>query len=106
MVNGLTPAEVQAIKQEIFASLHCALPGMVESFDEDAGTACIRLALSKLPVLRDVPVFAGNDVHIGDLCLAYGGGGHANAGTCQLENDVVDTELPVIIEKLNGRIPV
>jgi len=69
MNNGLTPAEVSALKQEIFASLHCALPGMVESFDEDAGTACIRLALSKLPVLRDVPVFAGNDVHIGDLCL-------------------------------------
>ena len=41
-------------------------------------------------------------VNIGELCLSYGGGGHANAGTCQLENDVVDGELPNIISKLNG----
>lgn len=34
---------------------------------------------------------------IGALCLSYGGGGHANAGTCQLENDKVDAELPNII---------
>lgn len=40
-------------------------------------------------------------VNIGDICLEYGGGGHANAGTCQLENDIVDGELPKIIEKLN-----
>ena len=42
-------------------------------------------------------------VDIGELCLSYGGGGHANAGTCQLDNDVVDKELPIIIEKLNGK---
>ena len=40
-------------------------------------------------------------VNIGDICLEYGGGGHANAGTCQLPNDKVDSELPKIIEKLN-----
>ena len=45
-------------------------------------------------------------VNIGDLCLSYGGGGHANAGTCQLPNDQVDSELPTIVEKLNGNIPV
>ena len=45
-------------------------------------------------------------VNIGDLCLSYGGGGHANAGTCQLPNDKVDAELPTIVEKLNGNIPV
>ena len=39
---------------------------------------------------------------IGALCLSYGGGGHANAGTCQLENDKVDAELPNIIAKLNA----
>ena len=44
--------------------------------------------------------------NIGELCLSYGGGGHANAGTCQLDNDKVDAELPVIIDKLNGKIPV
>ena len=42
-------------------------------------------------------------VDIGELCLSYGGGGHANAGTCQLDNDVVDKELPNIIDKLNSR---
>ena len=39
---------------------------------------------------------------IGELCLKYGGGGHRNAGTCQLENDVVDSQLPDIIAALNG----
>ena len=43
----------------------------------------------------------GGTVDIGELCLSYGGGGHANAGTCQLDNDLVDQELPTIIEKLN-----
>ena len=43
----------------------------------------------------------GGTVDIGELCLSYGGGGHANAGTCQLDNDLVDQELPNIIEKLN-----
>ena len=41
-------------------------------------------------------------VDIGELCLKYGGGGHHNAGTCQLDNDVVDAELPAIIEALNA----
>ncbi|MBQ9591065.1 MAG: exopolyphosphatase [Butyrivibrio sp.] len=40
-------------------------------------------------------------VNIGELCLEYGGGGHANAGTCQLDNDKVDGLLPEIIKKLN-----
>ena len=44
--------------------------------------------------------------NIGELCLTYGGGGHANAGTCQLDNDKVDSELPIIFDKLNGKIPV
>ncbi len=41
-------------------------------------------------------------VNIGDLCLKYGGGGHANAGTCQLDNDKVDAELPNIVAALQG----
>nr|AHF25167.1 exopolyphosphatase-like protein [uncultured bacterium Contig87] len=44
----------------------------------------------------------GSDVDIGELCLKYGGGGHHNAGTCQLDNDVVDRELPNIIAALNA----
>ncbi|MBO4666836.1 MAG: exopolyphosphatase [Bacilli bacterium] len=42
-----------------------------------------------------------SNADIGMLCLEYGGGGHRNAGTCQLDNDVVDKELPKIIAKLN-----
>jgi len=41
-------------------------------------------------------------VDIGELCLKYGGGGHHNAGTCQLENDEVDKQLPDIIAALNA----
>jgi nanoRNase/pAp phosphatase (c-di-AMP/oligoRNAs hydrolase) len=44
----------------------------------------------------------GSTVDIGELCLKYGGGGHRNAGTCQLENDAVDQELPNIIAALNA----
>ena len=43
-----------------------------------------------------------SDFDIGALCLKYGGGGHRNAGTCQLENDEVDEKLPVIIKELNS----
>lgn len=43
-----------------------------------------------------------SDADIGELCLRYGGGGHRNAGTCQLENDAVDAELPNIIAALNA----
>ena len=42
-----------------------------------------------------------SDADIGELCLKYGGGGHHNAGTCQLENDTVDAQLPDIIKALN-----
>ena len=44
----------------------------------------------------------GSEVDIGALCLRYGGGGHHNAVTCQLDNDKVDDELPGIIEALNA----
>ena len=44
----------------------------------------------------------GSKVDIGALCLRYGGGGHRNAGTCQLDNDTVDQQLPEIIAALNA----
>lgn len=44
----------------------------------------------------------GSKVDIGELCLKYGGGGHNNAGTCQLDNDKVDATLPEIIAALNA----
>jgi nanoRNase/pAp phosphatase (c-di-AMP/oligoRNAs hydrolase) len=42
-----------------------------------------------------------SQVNIGDICLEYGGGGHHNAGTCQLDVDKVDVLLPEILQKLN-----
>ena len=69
MNDSLSPQELLALKKEILSSLHCALPGIVESFDEDTGTAGIRLALSGMPVLQDVPVFVSNEVNPGDACL-------------------------------------
>lgn len=38
--------------------------------------------------------------NIGDLCLKYGGGGHENAGTCQVENDQSEKVLGELIEKI------
>ena len=43
----------------------------------------------------------GSKANIGKICLSYGGGGHYNAGTCQIENDEVDEALPDIIAALN-----
>ena len=84
-------AELQALKQEIFESLHCALPGKVVSFDADSQTAVIRPAVKhrrvssraecsgvegspssiSFPLLRDVPVFmpVSFEIHEGDACL-------------------------------------
>ena len=42
-----------------------------------------------------------SEANIGELCLKYGGGGHKNAGTCQIDNDKVDEALPEIIAELN-----
>ena len=69
MSDALSPVEIQALKKEIFSSLHCALPGIVEAFDDSSGTASVRLALSGMPVLQDVPVFVCNEVSVGDACL-------------------------------------
>jgi nanoRNase/pAp phosphatase (c-di-AMP/oligoRNAs hydrolase) len=39
---------------------------------------------------------------IGELMLTYGGGGHANAGTCQVENDKSEQVLQELIKKINA----
>ena len=73
---SLSPEDVAALKREILSSLHCALPGRVESFDAETGTAVIRSGVKsaggiELPLLRDVPVFLPEEREIqpGDLCL-------------------------------------
>ena len=42
-----------------------------------------------------------NPVAIGEIMLSYGGGGHFNAGTCQVPNEDADRLLQEVIEKLN-----
>lgn len=39
--------------------------------------------------------------HVGELMLAYGGGGHEAAGTCQVDNDRADTVLQALISRIN-----
>ncbi|HEY9764823.1 MAG TPA: exopolyphosphatase, partial [Chroococcales cyanobacterium] len=43
-------------------------------------------------------------IDIGDLTLAYGGGGHENAGTCQIPNEKAEEVLKELIGliKANG----
>ena len=38
--------------------------------------------------------------NVGDLMLQYGGGGHENAGTCQIENDEAATLLDELIKQI------
>jgi len=41
-----------------------------------------------------------SDTNIGEIMLKYGGGGHKNAGTCQLPNDKADELLKEILTQL------
>ena len=41
-----------------------------------------------------------SDANIGELMLKYGGGGHPNAGACQVPNEKADELLKEVIEKL------
>ncbi|MDX2099385.1 MAG: exopolyphosphatase [Leptolyngbyaceae cyanobacterium bins.59] len=43
-----------------------------------------------------------SNTNIGELMLKYGGGGHANAGTCQIENDRVDQVLKELVTQINA----
>jgi nanoRNase/pAp phosphatase (c-di-AMP/oligoRNAs hydrolase) len=40
--------------------------------------------------------------NIGELMLSYGGGGHENAGTCQIANDKAEDVLKELIGKINA----
>ena len=75
MSDALSPVEIQALKKEIFSSLHCALPGKVISFDAETQTAkiqpAVKLGSLTYPPLSDVPVFmpVPFEVNPGDACL-------------------------------------
>ena len=43
-----------------------------------------------------------SQTNIGELMLEYGGGGHENAGTCQVPNDKVDTCLRELALKITS----
>ena len=71
----LSPDEREALKKEVFSSLHCALPGTVVSFDSERQTAVIQPAVKlgsmTFPLLADVPVFmpVSFEVNPGAACL-------------------------------------
>ena len=48
----------------------------------------------------------GCTVDIGALGLKYGGGGHANAGTCQIANERAEQVMGELIEQLTGKTAV
>jgi len=43
----------------------------------------------------------GSKTNVGELMLAYGGGGHEAAGTCQVENEDAPRVLQALISKIN-----
>ncbi|TAH10252.1 MAG: exopolyphosphatase [Curvibacter sp.] len=43
-----------------------------------------------------------SQTNVGDLMLSYGGGGHANAGTCQVDNDSAASVLQTLIRTINA----
>lgn len=43
-----------------------------------------------------------SNTNVGELCLSYDGGGHLNAGTCQVSNETSDKDLQDIIAKINA----
>lgn len=49
----------------------------------------------------------GNETDIGPLMLQYGGGGHRNAGTCQVANERAEAVLKELVQKLavSDRVP-
>jgi nanoRNase/pAp phosphatase (c-di-AMP/oligoRNAs hydrolase) len=40
--------------------------------------------------------------NVGELMLEYGGGGHAAAGTCQVDNHQADATLRKLIARINA----
>lgn len=79
---------LQIVKQDIFATLNCHLPGQIQSFDPDACTATVQPLIKRVlpdgtiqsrPLLLDCPVFFPSGgggrltfpVAVGDQCLIF-----------------------------------
>lgn len=80
MATGLMPQDIAALKQEILSSMHCALPGIVQSYNAGQGTANISLAVRRkkgdsivsMPFLQDVPVYLPDEsrtIYPGEFAL-------------------------------------
>ncbi|MCM1427172.1 MAG: exopolyphosphatase, partial [Eubacterium sp.] len=41
-----------------------------------------------------------SNVNVGSLMLKYGGGGHKAVGTCQFSDEVMDEQLPKLIDEI------
>ena len=78
--HALSLQDIAALKEEIQTSMHCALPGVVDSFDADTQTVSVRPMLKQkkdLPMIRNVPVFFPGtrenavtwQISAGDECL-------------------------------------
>lgn len=68
----------------------------------------ISLHLAKNPHNNTVAVMIGKSIinkksafDIGELCLKYGGGGHENAGTCQVSPESADKDVKDIVAEIN-----
>ncbi|HPT48869.1 MAG TPA: exopolyphosphatase [Accumulibacter sp.] len=44
----------------------------------------------------------GSKTNVGTLMLDFGGGGHQAAGTCQVDNDLAETTLQALIDRINA----
>jgi len=80
-----TARRAAAFRREIFASLKCAIPGIIQSFDATKQTATIKVAMQATvgtevkdyPLLVDCPVvvmggwgaYITFPIHAGDTCL-------------------------------------
>ena len=73
----LYPEQRKAFKEDIMRSLHCAIPGIVESYNSENYCADIQLQVQtgdvQWPVLKDVPVFmpVPFEVNPGEACLNF-----------------------------------
>ncbi len=43
-----------------------------------------------------------SNTNVGELCLSYNGGGHLNAGTCQVANEFCEKDLLDVIARINA----
>ena len=74
-MSNLSPQEISAIKKEIFSSLHCALPGVVVSYDANTKLATIKPSIKQsdiaMPLINDVPVYMPfeYDIQENDMCM-------------------------------------